>query len=78
MIKGYINSVVSKHFYCWALGEYIHDVETLDFYNVLNDKLEDLTRAGNLPIFTGFYTEYSGKNETYNKLDDKFVIQNYQ
>jgi hypothetical protein len=78
MIKGYINSVVSKHLYGWALGEHLYDVEPLDFYNVLNDKLEELTRAGNLPIFPGFYTEYLGENETYNRLDDKFVIRNYQ
>ena len=77
MIKGYINSVMSKHFYGWAFGEHIHDAETHNYYNVLNDKLEDLTQEGNLPIFSGFYTEYLDEHEKHNKLDNKLVIQNY-
>ncbi len=77
MVKGYINCIVSKHFYGWALGGHIHEDETHNFYNVLNNKLEDLALAGNLPVFTGYYTEYLDENETHNKLDYKFILKNY-
>jgi hypothetical protein len=76
MIKGLINNLVSKHFFVSTLGEHVLEDETLNLYDVLHDKLEELTLAGNLPIFTGFYTEYLDDDETYNKLDDKFVIRN--
>jgi len=76
MIKGLINNLVSKHFFVSALGEHVLEDETRNFYDVLHDKLEELTLSGNLPIFNGYYTEYLDDDETYNKLDDKFVIRN--
>jgi hypothetical protein len=79
MIKGYINSLVSKYFFVSALGEHVLEDETLNLYDVLRDKLEELTLAGNLPIFKGFYTEYvdDAENEINNRLDDHYVVRNY-
>ena len=79
MIKGYINAIVSKNYLHYALEKHFHEDDTLNFYDVLHDKLEDLTLAGNLPIFTGFYTEYldDAENEIDHKLDDNLVIRNY-
>jgi len=79
MIKGYINSLVEKYFFDRVSGEYVLEGETPNFYDVLLDKLEELTQAGKLPIFNGFYTEYldDAENAVYDKLDDKYVIRNY-
>jgi len=60
MMKGYINSIVSKYLGI-ALEEHFTEAET--FYEVLHDKLENLTLAGNLPRFTGFYSEYLDNSE---------------
>ena len=76
MIKGYINSLVSNHLFVSELGEQVLEDESLDFYDVLHDKLEELSLAGNLPIFKGFYTEYLDDDEIDDKLDDKFVVRN--
>jgi len=76
MLKGLINSLVSNHFFVSELGEHVLEDETLNFYDVLHDKLEELTQAGHLPIYKGFYTEYLDDDEIDNKLDDKFVIRN--
>ena len=75
MITGYINSIVSKHFYNGTSETHLPEDDT--FYDVLNDKLEDLNRAGNLPIFTGFYTEYLDDAKNGTELDNKFVLQNF-
>jgi hypothetical protein len=71
MIKGLINSLVSDHLFVSELGEQTHEI-----YDVLHDKFEELDLAGNLPMFKGFYTEYLDDDETYDKLDDKYVIRN--
>jgi hypothetical protein len=76
MIKGYINCILSKHFMGCALEEHFTEGET--FYDVLYDKLGNLALTDNLPIYTGFYTEYLDKNEIPHTHDDKFVIRNYQ
>jgi len=76
MIKGLINSLVSDHLFVSELGKHDLEDESLDFYDVLHDKLEELTLAGNLPIFKGFYTEYLDEDESYDKRDDKYVIRN--
>jgi hypothetical protein len=76
MLKGLINNLVSDHLFVSELGEHVLEDETLNFYDVLHDKLEELTLAGNLPIFKGYYTEYLDDDETYDKLDDKHVIRN--
>jgi len=55
MMKGYINSIVSKHLGI-ALEDHFTEDET--FYEVLHDKLENLTLEGNPPRFIGFYSEY--------------------
>lgn len=79
MITGYINSIVSKHFYGTDLENHIFGDETHNYYDGLNDKLEVLSQAGNLPIFTGFYTEYldSAENGMTSHLDNRYVLQNY-
>jgi hypothetical protein len=76
MIKGLINSLVSGHLFVSELGEQVLEDESLDFYDVLHDKLEELSLAGNLPIFKGFYTEYLDDHEPYDKCDDKHVVRN--
>jgi len=76
MIKGLINSLVSGHLFVSELGEQLLEDESLDFYDVLHDKLEELSLAGNLPIFKGFYTEYLDDDEAYDKRDDKYAIRN--
>ena len=76
MIKGLINSLVSGHLFVSELGEQLHEDESLDFYDVLHDKLEELSQAGHLPVFKGFYTENLDNDEIDNKLDDKFVLRN--
>jgi len=68
MMKGYINSIVSKHLGI-ALEEHFTEDET--FYEVLHDKLENLNLEGNLPRLTGFYSEYmnnSVKRKSYQIL----------
>lgn len=78
MIKGFINSLVSKHDFDWELWEHVPEDKTNKCYDVLNDKLEALKRDGNLTIFNGFYTEYldGSENVASNKQDDKYVIKN--
>jgi len=76
MIKGLINSLVADHLFVRELGEQVLEDESLDFYDVLHDKLDELVQAGNLPIFKGYYTEYLDDDEIDNKLDDKFVVRN--
>ena len=76
MIKGLINSLVADHLFVRELGEQVLEDESLDFYDVLHDKLEELSLAGNLPIFKGFYTEYLDDDEIDNNLDDKFAVRN--
>jgi len=76
MIKGYINSILSKHFMGCALEEHFNDDEK--FYEVLNDKLGNTTLMDNLPIFTGYYTESLDVNEMHDPNDDKFVVRNHQ
>ena len=76
MIKGLINSLVADHLFVSELGEQVLEDESLDFYDVLHGKLEELSLAGNLPIFTGFYTEILDNDEMNNKLDDKYVVRN--
>ena len=75
IVTGYINNIVSKHFYSGALEAPLPENET--FYNVRNDKLGDLIRVGNLPIFTRYYTEYldGTDNKINNELYNKFLIQ---